>query len=52
MRYFLGFAALIIHLINVVPALFMSEGHLRVIRRRIQVIDHVRHGGYGYGRVI
>ena len=43
-RYFFCFATLVIHLINIVPALFVQEGHLRVVRRRIQAIQHVRHG--------
>jgi hypothetical protein len=44
MRYFLGFATLVMHLIHVVPALLVLQRHLRVIRRRVQVIYHVRHG--------
>ena len=31
-RYFLGFATLVIHLINIVPAFFVLQGHLRVAR--------------------
>lgn len=43
-RYGLGFATLVIHLIHVVSALFVPEGHLRVMCGRVQIIQHVRHG--------
>ena len=43
-RYGLGFATLVIHLIHVVSALFVPEGHLRVMRRCVHVVDHVGHG--------
>jgi len=39
MRYFLSFATLVIHLINVVPALFVPESELRIMRRCVQVIQ-------------
>ena len=45
-RYFLKFATLIIHLIHIVPALFVHQRHLRIVRRRVQVVDHVRHCGH------
>ena len=48
-RHCFGFATLVIYLINVAPALFVPECHLRVIRGRIQVIYHVGHcRNYGF----
>ena len=41
--YFICFATLVIHLINIVPALFVPEGELCIIRRCVQIIDHVCH---------
>jgi hypothetical protein len=43
-RYFFSFATLVMQLIHVVPDLFVPECHLRVARRCVQVIQHVRHG--------
>jgi hypothetical protein len=43
-RNFFGFATLIMHLIHVVSELLVLEGHLCIIRRRIHVVYHVRHG--------